>query len=162
MAQELPTPEEDDDLIGDLRRVTSELDPIPEHVLSAARAAIGWRTIDAELAELIADSAVDEPALLVRGAATQPRSLTFAAAGLTIELEAELAAADDLRLSGQLVPPQPAEVTIRQGQALLALRADERGRFATRGIARGPLSLRCRLGDEPGERRFVETAWTTI
>ena len=57
-------------------------------MLAAARAAIGWRTIDAELAELIADSAVDEPALLVRGTA-QPRTLTFEAPGLTIEIEAE-------------------------------------------------------------------------
>jgi hypothetical protein len=161
MEQELPTPDDDEALLGDLRRVTNELDPIPEHVLAAARAAIGWRTIDAELAELIADSAVDEPALLVRGA-TAPRSLTFEAPGLTIEIEAEHAGADDLHLSGQLVPPQPAEVTIRQGEGLLALRADERGRFAARGIAPGPLSLRCRLGGEVGSRRFVETAWMTI
>lgn len=160
MEHELPTPD-DEALLEDLRRVTSELDPIPEHVLAAAHAAIGWRTIDAELAELIADSAVDEPALLVRGSA-QPRALTFEAPGLTIELEAEHAAADELRLSGQLVPPQPADVTIRQPAGLLALRADDRGRFAARGIAPGPLSLRCRLDGEPGARRFVETAWMTI
>jgi len=161
MEQELTTPDDDEALLRDLSRVTNELDPIPEHVLAAAYAAIGWRTIDAELAELIADSAIDEPALLVRGAA-QPRSLTFEAPGLTIELEAEHAADDDLHLSGQLVPPQPAEVTIRQGEALLALRADDRGRFAAHGIVPGPLSLRCRLGDDAGARRFVETAWMTI
>ena len=160
MEQELPTPD-DEALLEDLRRITSELDPIPEHVLAAAHAAIGWRTLDAELAELIADSAIDEALLLVRGVA-QPRSLTFEVPGLTIELEAEHAGADDLRLSGQLVPPQPAEVTILQGETLLALRADDRGRFAARGIAPGPLSLRCRLGDEVGGRRFVETAWMTI
>jgi hypothetical protein len=160
MEQELPLPD-DEALIEDLRRITNELDPIPEHVLAAAHAAIGWRTIDAELAELIADSAVDEPALLVRGSA-QPRSLTFEAPGLTIEIEAERAAADDLHLTGQLIPPQPADVTIHQGDDLLALRADDRGRFAARGIAAGPLSLRCRLGGDAGGRRFVETAWMTI
>ena len=116
MQQALPTPDDDEALLGDLRRVTNELDPIPEHVLAAAHAAIGWRTLDAELSELIADSAVDEPAPAVRGAAPS-RSLTFEAPGLTIELEAEHAADDDLHLSGQLVPPQPAEVTIRQGEA---------------------------------------------
>ena len=74
MQQELPTPDDDEALLSELRRVTNELDPIPEHVLTAAHAAIGWRTIDAELAELIADSAVDVPALLVRGSA-QPRQI---------------------------------------------------------------------------------------
>jgi hypothetical protein len=62
MEQELPTPDDDEALLVDLRRVTNELDPIPEHVLAAVRAAIGWRTIDAELADLIVDSAIDEPA----------------------------------------------------------------------------------------------------
>lgn len=62
MEQAIPTPDDDEALLTDLRHVTNELDLIPEHVLAAARAAIGRRTIDAELAELIADSAVDEPA----------------------------------------------------------------------------------------------------
>jgi hypothetical protein len=89
----------DDDLLGDLRRVIAELDPIPEDVLIAARAALDWRTLDAELAELIADSAVDEPVLLVRGSG-QARALAFEAAGLTIEIEAEPDADGVLRLAG--------------------------------------------------------------
>ena len=43
MDQELPTPD-DEALLEDLRRIVNELDPIPEHVLAAAHAAIGWRT----------------------------------------------------------------------------------------------------------------------
>lgn len=160
MEHELPTPADDEALLADLRRIAGELDPIPGPALEAARAAIGWRTLDAELAELIADSAVDEPVLLVRGAS--PRSLTFEVPGLTIEIEAEPDADDMLALSGQLVPPQPAEVTVRHGHAVLALQADDRGRFSARGIAPGRLSLRCRLGDAGDGARFVETAWMTI
>ena len=55
--------------------------------------------------------------------------LTFEAADLTIELEAEPAGDDTLRLVGQLVPPQPAQVAVRHGDDLVATRADERGRF---------------------------------
>jgi hypothetical protein len=152
----------DDDLLGDLRRVVAELDPIPEAVVIAARAAFEWRTLDAELAELIADSAVDEPALLVRGS-WHARALAFEAAGLTIELEAEPDADGGLRLAGQLIPPQPAGVTVRHGDdALVAIRADERGRFTAHGVAPGPVRLRCRLDAEAGAARLVETEWMSI
>jgi hypothetical protein len=49
----MTTREPDDDLEIRLSRALDASDPIPEHVLEAARAAIGWRTIDAELAELL-------------------------------------------------------------------------------------------------------------
>ena len=42
----------DDELVADLRRVLAAVDPIPEHVQLAARLAIEWRTLDAELAAL--------------------------------------------------------------------------------------------------------------
>ena len=36
-----------------------EADPVPEHVLAAARGAWTWRTIDQELADLVFDSATE-------------------------------------------------------------------------------------------------------
>ena len=42
-----------------LRRISGEAEPVPEHVLEAGRAAFALRDLDAELAELVADSAVD-------------------------------------------------------------------------------------------------------
>jgi hypothetical protein len=151
----------DDDLLGHLRRVIAELDPIPEKALLAARAALDWRTLDAELAELIADSAIDEAALLVRGSG-HVRLLAFEAPELTIEIEAEQAADGVLRLTGQLVPPQPAEVAVLHGDALVATRADQRGRFSAQGVAPGQVSLRCRLDGGPGAARLVETEWMSI
>ncbi|HWI06084.1 MAG TPA: hypothetical protein VNT54_01050 [Solirubrobacteraceae bacterium] len=161
-----PTPPpDDDDLMAELRHVIAQVDPVPEDVRIAARAAIEWRTLEAELAALVHDSAVDEPALAVRGAAGGPRTLTFEAGDLTIEVEAEPDGGDaaaTLRLAGQLVPPQAADVAIRHGDELLAVRADERGRFAARGVAPGPVRLRCRLDAAPGAGRLVETAWLTV
>ena len=158
-----PPPADDDALIAELRHVVAQLDPVPEAVQIAARAAIEWRTLEAELAALVHDSAVDEPALAVRGAAARPRTLTFEAGDLTIEVEAEPGDEEGgLRLAGQLVPPQAAEVAVRHGDELIAVRADERGRFAARGVAPGPVSLRCRLDGASGAGRLVETAWLIV
>jgi len=159
-ASTLPTNDDDDALVADLRRVLSIVDPVPPHAQLAARVAIEWRTLDAELAALVHDSAVDEPALALRGAAG-PRALTFEAPELTIEIEAEPQSPADggeLRLVGQLIPAQAAEIAIRNGDELLLSRADERGRFDAAGLTPGPLSLRCRLADA----RIVETSRLTI
>ena len=152
---------DDDFLLDELRRMFAAIDPIPDRVQVAARAAIEWRTIDAELAALVSDSVVDEPLYAVRGTA-QPRMLTFEAPDLTIELEAEAAGDDTLRLVGQLVPPQPAQIAVRHGDELIATHADARGRFVAGGVAPGPISLRCRLDAQAGGGRLVETAWLAI
>ena len=155
------TSTDDDFLLDELRRVFSAIDPVPEPVQIAARAAIEWQTIDAELAALVSDSMVDEPLVAVRGT-SEPRMLTFEVADLTIELEAEAAGDDTLRLVGQLVPPQPAQIAVRYGDDLVATHADARGRFVAGGVLAGPISLRCRLDAEAGGGRLVETAWLSI
>jgi hypothetical protein len=155
------THDEDETLLAELRRVVAIVDPVPERVRIAARAALDWRTLDAELAELVFDSRVDEPALAIRGSG--PRTLTFEAPGLEIELEAE---PDDeqgqLRITGQLVPPQSAQIGICTGGGRVLARADERGRFSARGIVPGRMRLRCWLDRAPDGGRLVDTAWLVI
>ena len=125
------TPADDDALLAQLRRVVHLVDPMPEAVQIAALTALEWHTLDAEPAALVHDSAVEEAALAAR-------VLTFAAAGLTIEVEAEVTGqAGCLCLVGQLLPPQPADITIRHGDELAAVRADARGRFVAHGVAPG-------------------------
>jgi hypothetical protein len=51
---------------------------------------------------------------------------------------------------------------VRHGDALVATRADERGRFTAHGVAPGPVSLRCRLDGGVGAARLVETEWMSI
>ena len=163
MQSGLSLPPDDDTLLAELRHVIGQVDPVPEPVRIAARAAIEWRTLDAELAALVHDSAIDERALAVRGTAAGPRALTFEAGDVTIEIEAEVTDdAGTLRLVGQLVPPQAADVAVRHGDELVAVRADERGRFASSAISPGPVSLRCRLDGGSGASRLVETAWLTV
>ena len=42
---------------AELRAIFAHLDPVPQLLDDAARAAFSWRTVDAELAELMRDSA---------------------------------------------------------------------------------------------------------
>ena len=59
------------------RGVVAALDPVPQHVIEAAEAALDWRTIDDELAELLHDSSA-EPALAGVRAEASTRVLSFA------------------------------------------------------------------------------------
>ncbi len=94
--------------------------------VAAARAALTWRTIDDELAELTFDSQVDG-LVGVRSAATatDPRQLSFEAGTAAVEIELA-----DGRLVGQLVPPGPARVELHHGAGVEATRADDLGRFS--------------------------------
>lgn len=138
-------------LLADLRRVAAAVDPVPAAAVAAARSAIAWRTMDAELAELTADTSVEQLAG-VRGVAS-PAMLTFEAPGVTIEVEVT-EEGRSLRLLGQLVPPGAGEVEIRHGGGRMSVTADDVGRFAASGIAGGPVSIRCRVGSQ-----VVETDW---
>jgi len=137
--------DEDEILMGELRAAARHADPVPEESVVAARAAIAWRTVDAELAELAYDSLLDDrPLAGIRGVAT-PRLLTFEAAGLTLEVEA-VAEGPERRLLGQLVPPQPGRIEVRHRGGSLTVEADGMGRFAAAGLRSGPVSLRCDPG----------------
>ena len=76
---------------SELRAIFGHLDPVPQLLDEAARAAFTWRTVDAELAELMRDSA-EAPrrrrGLLVRGG-SGPRQLSFESPRLGIELEVD-------------------------------------------------------------------------
>ena len=140
----------DDELEEELRRTAASLDPVPSELLQAAADAFTWRTVDAELAELVYDSLVDEDAMaLVRGGQDR-RLLSFEAAGLTIDLQVTTSGAAR-ELTGQLAPPQRASIEIRSGSGQVTTDADELGRFRATSVPAGPMSLRCSLtAADPG------------
>jgi hypothetical protein len=143
---------EDASLLAELRALAAEHDPLPPDAVAAARSAFAWRTMDAELAELMSDSSVDQQPATVRSAAL-PTLLSFEAAGFTVEIEV-LEAGGRRRLLGQLVPPQAGVIEVRHGGAALTVPADEVGRFSASDVEAGPVSLRCQAGG-----RVVETDW---
>ena len=75
----------DDELLAELREAVAEADLVTDRQREAARAAFTWRTVDAELAELLHDSALEAAA--VRGADDAARTLSFASGPLTLEVE---------------------------------------------------------------------------
>ena len=90
--------------------------------MEAARASLTWRRIDAELAALAFDSAVDQPVSAVRSAGG-PRQLTFEAPGLNIEVEVS-ARRDQAPVDRQLTPPQPARIDIRHAGGITTVDTD--------------------------------------
>jgi hypothetical protein len=150
---------EDEGLLQELRAAARQFDPPPNSVLEAARASLTWRTIDAELAALEFDSAVDVAATAVRSG-EGPRLLTFAAPGLSIDVEVS-PIGPRRRLVGQLVPAQPARIDVRHAGGVTTVQADQLGRFGADAISAGPVSLRCHLGDAPSSPPVV-TEWVPL
>jgi hypothetical protein len=152
-----PTLDPDDALVAELRRIGSIVDPVPLTLVDAARASLTWRSVDAELAELLADSALvdDERLALVRSEGG-PRTLSFEASDLVIELEV-LPEGARRRLVGQLVPPGAASIEVQTEQARSMVAADRLGRFRAEGVPAGRMRLRVTV-----DERAVETSWIAI
>jgi hypothetical protein len=150
------TTPDDGDLLAALRGVWDEVDPVPEHVLEAARGAFAWRDVDAELAELVLDSRLTDAGVR---SSEGPRLLTFEAPDLTIEVEVGVTTTGR-NLVGQLVPPGPASVTVRCNGPDRVVEADDLGRFSAAGVPAGPVSLLCRRVG--GDGRALATSWVTI
>lgn len=149
----------DEDLLAELRRLAACVDPVPDSLSHAARESLTWRRVDAELAELLADSIEDDSRLELVRSAGGPRSVSFEAAGLTIELEI-IGVGARRTIIGQLVPPSEAKIEVQSGGLRATVSADERGRFRAEEIPSG--RMRLRLTDHPSARRPVETSWIAV
>jgi hypothetical protein len=146
------------------RRLTEMLAPQhnpPAVVTELAKQSFGLRTVDAELAALVADSEVEGTAAPVRrGSQLQiPRLLTFQTPGLQVELEIANSGGRH-RILGELVPEGRATVELRQprGGGPHSVEADDEGRFVIESLQPGPFSLTCRRAG----RSPVTTEWTSL
>jgi hypothetical protein len=142
---------DDDELVRVLGESLAGDLTVSTRAVGAARAAYDWMQVDAELADLVFDSA-DQPELAgVRGGAEDVRQLTYQAAGLTIECELSVDG-----IVGEVLPPGPARVRLQApGSAERELAVDERGRFVDDEPPAGPFSLRLARPGEPE----VTTPW---
>ena len=145
----------DELLLAELRAAVEQHDPVPAGSIEAARAAFAWRTFDAEVAELLFDSARDDELAGVRGAGSD-RLLSFEGEALAVELGVT-GLGQQRTLTGQIDPPARTSVEVRSLQGSTMLETDGLGRFSF-GIATGPVSLRVLRGDGPP----LETPWTLI
>lgn len=152
----------DEQLVAELRAFFAEADPVPPLVIETAKASLGWRRLDADLAELLSDSAlVEESFALARGSGVGVRAVTFSSDDLTIDLEVHV---DDpgRTLLGQLSPPAPATIEVQTtAETAVSVQADRLGRFRVRLPAGGAIRLRV-LGADGGPHPRVETSWITV
>ena len=149
---------DDDQLVDRLREVIEATDPPPRRLVDVAKASLAWRTVDAELAELMSDSSV-EPAAAIRSAGEAPRLLTFTAGDTIVVLEVTREAGAH-RVMGQIVAPGAATVEVRHSDGVLSVSTDADGRFRAAPVPGGPISVSCRFDD--GERPAVVTSWVSI
>ena len=144
----------DDELLMLLGDALGLADPVPPVVTEYAKAGFGWRTIDADLAELVFDSATEE--LVGVRSDDDTRQVTFRAPG--VEIEVAVMSEGARRIIGQLVPPQQAEIEMRFDGTSLTTTSDGLGRFTFQDVPTGPISLRCVLeGDQT-----VQTDWVIV
>ncbi len=141
-------PDDLDRLEQDLRVAAAVLDPVPPRLVDGAITAYAWRTIDADLAELVFDSLSESAVAAVRGG-DQPRLVTFRTGELTVELEL-----DGGRLVGRVEPSGPCSVGVQQGARTTPVPVDALGRFATSDLRRGALRLHIQR-----DGRTVVTDW---
>ena len=141
----------DDEVLALLGEALRRHEPVPDRVLTGAQAAFTWRTIDAELAELVFDSALEGAGVRSDDVA---RQVTFQAPG--VEIEVMLIDDGSRRIVGQLVPPAEVTVELTSGDRVSAGQTDRLGRFGFDDVAPGPVRLTV-LGSS-GER-LVHTEW---
>jgi hypothetical protein len=140
----------DAELLAQLRHAVQVSDPVPASMVDAAKGLLTWRTIDAELAELQFDSALDASG--VRGLAW-PRQLSFEAREISIEIEV-----DHDRLVGQVVPPAEIELTLTDTEgAIRSTRSDHVGHFRFTEVESGTVRVTAARPDGS-----VTTQWFTI
>lgn len=151
-------PRPDDELAGWLARAIAHADPVPAQLLDAARAAYGLRDLDARVAELVRDSAVDAPAALVRGDGR--RLLSFETGDIVIECEVRRHPAR-VDVLGQLVGGTATSITAHVAASPrdpVQVPVDQDGQFSIHGLPDGVLRLGCQLTDGT----VIVTSWTPV
>jgi hypothetical protein len=142
----------DDDLMAELAQAVAEGDAVTDRRREAARAAFTWRSVDAELMELLHDSALEAGAA-VRGAGDPGRMLSFGRGGLIVELEVGAGA-----VTGQVLPAQDATLTLQTtGAEDRTVAADGAGFFRIEEVGSGPVRFVVTTSEHT-----LTTAWVTL
>ena len=143
---------DDDALMAALSEAVAEADAVTDRRREAAQAAFTWRSVDAELMELLHDSALEAGAA-VRGAGDPGRLLSFGRDELTIELEVGAGA-----VTGQVLPAQDATVTLQAtGVEDRTVAADGAGFFRIEEVGSGPVRFVVTTSETT-----LTTSWVTL
>jgi hypothetical protein len=153
----------DEPLMLELRELFAQDDAVPSPVSELAKASLGWRRLDAELAELLSDSLLEDGALVgARGGGDglPVRSVRFRASANTIDLDIQVDG-QKRTLLGQITPPVSAAIEVETPDGTAAsVESDELGRFRVQLPDGG--RVRLVINDGPDLGPHVVTSWITI
>ena len=148
------TNREEESLLSLLRRGLDASDQAPADVTDFAKAALSWRSIDAELAQLSYDSSEESATTGVRGLVAE-RILAFESEEWMIDLEFN---PFDGHLMGQIEPAGEMTIELHVIGRVLITQSDDQGRFGFEGIYNGPVAIVTRIGGE----QVVKTEWIVL
>ena len=140
------------DEFRDLRDLFHDQDPVPEHAVAAAHAALevvrGLRELDAGRLRLISDSADSTEAtpVRIRTGHAPLRTLTFAVPGELLGMDFVVTAPGLLRATGMVIgnanlDPPAGVVELRHPGGRCSGVLDEQGNFVLEAVPSGPLSV---------------------
>ena len=148
---------DDDQLLAALGEALRSGTSVPAEFIAMGTAAFAWHGIDAELAALTHDPALEGAEAELSGVRCEPaslRHLRFASGELTLEIEVS-----DDALLGQLVPPGPGRVEARTADGTTATAViDPGGGFTIRPVPPGSFRLHC----HPANGAGVLTNWLML
>lgn len=156
-----PRPLDDEQLMAVLGAALAESDPVPDHVLEAAKAVPEIAHLDAELAQLMFDSDVELAGVRSGATATADRQLNFECDDADIEIvirREERAGRFVTVIEGQVSPASQARVALMAADpaTVASTTADELGRFRLGDVPSGAVRL---LVHVDGVTRPIVTAW---
>jgi hypothetical protein len=132
-----PLDDVDAALLGELRGLYDETDPVPEDLVERVKFSLA---LDEMFEEVAAMTRVPLEALAVRGetAGTRTETLTFSAERLTAMVTVSRLGPGRLRIDGWLAPTESCRVRLRiQGASTQETFSDDDGRFSFDGLDEG-------------------------
>ncbi len=146
-----------DALLQRLRSAAAQVDAPPALVIEAGHAAFAMRRLDAELAELVRDSATDPAAVLVRDADPDSvRMLSFEAG--TVSIEVQVTDQDGSRSLLAVVDGASGTVEVETATERSVVSIDAHGRFSVDDIPPGTVRLHL-VGDDGTP---ITTSWVSL
>jgi hypothetical protein len=138
----------DEALLGELARLLTDVDPVPDDLVSRIQFSLALDEVYAEVAEL---TRIPADALAVRHdpmAGERTESLTFSAERLTAMVTVTRAD-DHLRMDGWVAPAERFLVRVRMQDEQREVETDGSGRFVLEGLPEGFAQLSFhRVGDD--------------
>ncbi|MEY9861052.1 hypothetical protein ABH935_006690 [Catenulispora sp. GAS73] len=149
-----PIDEIDLAILGDVRALYEDADPVPAGLLTRVAFALDLAGLEDEIARLEASGL---EAVGVRGT-EQSRTITFDSESLTIVVQVS-PSGDTMRVDGWLAPPAVHHVRLRTGEKDFHTSSDELGRFVLLDVPHGlvQIAVEAEDGASPAGGRTVVT-----